>query len=254
MPDVLRASQELSLVRLKNAALAADVVRAREAFAVSLGLPSPAGASSKIELSAALQGLQRSCRAVPAHERSDVRAAAVAVATAERDVKSSTLAHLPTIDAVSSVVYASDTVIAIPERVNLSLNGLHTTWTVGGVLTLPLYDGGVRYGQRKESLGKLQIAQARLRRATEDATREATEAEQLIAIARERSVAARANRELAAEAARLTKFGFSNGHGTSFDLLETDRRLWIAEDDALVSEAALVSAQMIKLLVSSDCR
>jgi outer membrane protein TolC len=69
----------------------------------------------------------------------------------------------------------------------------------------------------------------------------------------ERLKSAQTNFELAAEAARLTRLAFSIGHGSTFDVLETERRLWLAEYDKAFSQAALNGARIGKLIADSDC-
>jgi outer membrane protein TolC len=251
--DVLRARQEVSLIHIRNTGLEEDVLRARQALGFVVGIPGVSDVDSELTTEQLLSGLTVACHAVDASNRADVRAAAMAVSVAQRDVTSSYLSHLPSIEAYSTVTYNSDITVSTPERVNLSTNGLHTTWLLGGVLTVPIYDGGVSYGERKENSGRLSVARAKLTQAVRSATQESREAEQLVKVRTERLKSAQTNFELAAEAARLTRLAFSIGHGSTFDVLETERRLWLAEYDKAFSQAALNGARIGKLIADSDC-
>jgi outer membrane protein TolC len=186
-------------------------------------------------------------------DRADIQSAKNSVQTATRDVTSSSLAYLPTIEAVTGLTYNSDINIFVPEEVSLSTNGLHTAGVAGAVLTVPLYDGGVRYGQRTESLGHLLQAQANLNRLKQDAVREVREAALSLEIAQQRLAAARANYDLAVEAARLMTRSFANGTSNAFDLLETQRRVWTAKHDLIVSEVDLSGAAAGRILAAAEC-
>jgi outer membrane protein TolC len=66
------------------------------------------------------------------------------------------------------------------------------------------------------------------------------------------AVAAR-TREIAAETARLTKVAYLNGSGTSFDLVDTARRLREAELDYTVKEFDVLRAKIAALLALATC-
>ena len=60
-------------------------------------------------------------------------------------------------------------------------------------------------------------------------------------------------RELAAETARLTKVSYVNGSATSFDLVDTARRLREAELDYTIKEFNVLRAKIAALLALSTC-
>ena len=60
-------------------------------------------------------------------------------------------------------------------------------------------------------------------------------------------------REIAAETARLTKVSYINGSATSFDLVDTARRLREAEVDYTVKEFDVLRAKIAALLALATC-
>ncbi len=69
--------------------------------------------------------------------------------------------YWPTVDAVSSLTYWSNE--------DATANGKHLTWTVGGLLTWELYDGGFRYGTREVYESDLVISKQNLTEAKRQA-------------------------------------------------------------------------------------
>jgi outer membrane protein TolC len=60
-------------------------------------------------------------------------------------------------------------------------------------------------------------------------------------------------RDIAAETARLTRIAYMNGTGTSFDLVDTARRLREAELDLTIKEFELTRAKITAFLALATC-
>src|SRR5262249_23676708 len=74
------------------------------------------------------------------HVRSDVRARAIEAQAADRIVRQAYADYLPFLGLVASPFYQNPAVPTIPT----------TGWQAQLVLTLPIYDGGLRYGREHE--------------------------------------------------------------------------------------------------------
>ena len=61
------------------------------------------------------------------------------------------------------------------------------------------------------------------------------------------------NRDLAAESVRLSRIAYTSGAGTSFDLVDTQRRLREAELDLAIKEFEVVRAKVAALLALATC-
>ena len=60
-------------------------------------------------------------------------------------------------------------------------------------------------------------------------------------------------RNIAKESQRLSRLAFINGNGTSFDLVDSARRLREAEIDVLIKEFQVFQARLTAFLSRSNC-
>jgi outer membrane protein TolC len=239
--DVLRAEQEVTLTRSDVVSADENLRRARENLGLALGSSEPYGVVPSIRPDA-----RSVCRPVDSPEtRADVKAARTRLDVAERNIKSVDLGFLPTVDFVSNLNYLSN------ERA--TANGNHVTWTIGGVLTWQLYDGGLRYGAKATARAERRIAEEQLTAAKRQVRLEILQAQRAVDVAQQNLAVTAKSRELAAEGARLARIAFLSGRGNSFDLIDADRRLRSAELELAVKEFGLVRAQIAALLALSTC-
>ncbi len=243
--DVLRVEGEASLSRSQVVTATENLIRAREALGTALGSSEAWGITPDIQLDSLAADAQRTC----SHEndieaRTDVRAAHANVGVAERHLKGIDYAYLPTVDAVSSFDLYSPV---------SGINNRHETWSVGGVLSWNLYDGGLRGGLRDSAKAAVDVAQADLSEAKRNASLQVAQALRAVQVAEADLAVAGKTREIDAETARLSKIQFLNGSGTSFDLVLTESALRVAEADLAVKEFNVTEAKIAALLALSTC-
>lgn len=243
--DVLRADQEVQLARAQVVATDEQLMRARESLGLTLGSTEGWGVTPDINLDTLAGDARASCRAEKdVATRPDVRAANAQVALAERGVGAVKWSYWPRVDAYSEV--------GVYPRPNPT-NDLHYTWNIGATLTWTLYDGGARYGQKSEAEANVRIARETATDTQRRAQLEVNQSIRGVKVAESNlAVSARA-REIAAETARLAKVAYINGSGTSFDLVDTARRLRDAELDFAVKEFDVLRARIAALLALSSC-
>jgi outer membrane protein TolC len=242
--DVLRIDQEVSLSRSQVVTANDGVLRARETLGSTLGSAEPYGVTPNIRLDALASDAQSTCRPADVLTRADVRAAAASVDVAKRNEAYVSRTYWPTVDAVSSLTYWSPV---------SPINNEHVTWSVGGVLNWNLYDGGLRYGTREQRTAEAHIANEQLSQAKRQARIEVTQAFRLVRTSEATLVVAAKTREIAAETARLTKVAYLNGSGTSFDLVDSARRLREADIDYTIKEFDVLRAKIAALLALATC-
>ncbi|MGE0322167.1 MAG: TolC family protein [Polyangiaceae bacterium] len=243
--DVLRAEQEVNLLRAQIVSADEGVRRSREALGLALGDSEAWSVNPRIKLDALARDTKGSCRAEPNVEsRPDVRAARAQLEVAERGVTSAQLGFAPTIDAISSLTYFE------PES---QINQEHVTWTIGAVLTWTIYDGGRRGGGEDVSRADMKLAEAKLDDAKRRARLEVTQARRSVEVALATLKVTGKTRDLARETARLSRLAFVNGSGTSFELVDSDRRLQEAEIDVAIKEFELVRARITAMLSLATC-
>jgi outer membrane protein TolC len=243
--DVLRAQQEVALNRAQIVASTESLVRAREALGLALGFPEPIGVSPEINLDALSQDAAQVCHSMATNqERADVRAARLNVAVATRASTRATLQTTPRLDLNSDF---TATTRPITE------NGKPLQWSIGAILTIPIYDGGVRYAARLSAAARTEQAAAQLEQVSRQSRLDVAQADRSVRVAAEALSVSTQSRDLAKEAKRLAELSFINGRGTNFELVDAQRRLQQAELDLAVKEFEGVRAQIAALLARADC-
>jgi outer membrane protein TolC len=244
--DVLRVEQEVSDSRAQVVTSHENLLRQREALGNALGSAEPWGVAPQIQLDTLSTDARVSCTVETSVDaRPDVRAANSAVKVAERGVKAIDYTFVPTVDAVSSLTYwSSDRITQNRERV---------TWTIGGLLSWNIYDGGLRYGSRAVRSADLEVSRQNVSDVRRRAQIEVSQAIRAVEVANATLAVATRSREIASETARLTRVAYLNGTGTSFDLVDSARRLRAAELDLAIKEFEVLRAKIAALLSLATC-
>jgi multidrug efflux system outer membrane protein len=244
--DVLRVEEEVQRARAQVIDADEAVRRARESLGLALGRSENYGVVPDIKLDELASDARASCRQeASVDQRPDIRAAQAEVEVAERRAKGVDWSYWPTVEAVSNLTYFSNE--------NATANGKHLTWTVGGVLTWTLYDGGFRYGTREVYESNLAISKQNLTEAKRQAQIEVAQATRAVQVAEANLAVSAKARDISAETARLSRVAYLNGSGTSFDLVDTARRLREAEIDLAIKEFEVMRAKIAALLALASC-
>lgn len=243
--DVLRAEQEVTLNRQKIINADENVERAREALGMALGFTEPWGVAPTLRLNELSLDAARVCRPVTlSTERSDVQALQKQQQVAERAIQSVDYQLAPTLDFTSDYNYTQP---------NFPQDAKPVQWSIGALLTVPLYDGGVRQAQRWQQQTQVQNAQNQIEQRSREVTIEMRQAERAVEVARRNHTVSLDLQRVAKETARLSQLSFVNGRGTSFELVEAARRSQEADLDLAVKEFELVRAQLLAHLVLANC-
>jgi outer membrane protein TolC len=240
--DVVRAEQDVALARVKLVSDDESLRKTREALGLALGESDAYGVPETISLNAIEQDMRASCSVAAPDQRADVLAARAELQVSERRVTDAKLALAPTAEVSSRLAVQSE---AQPT---------HVSWSIEATLTIPIWDGGSRYGAIHESRASLEQQRARVDATTRAALLEATQAVRAVNVAEQSRAVAEQARDLARETARLTQVAFESGTATSFDLIESGRRQREAELDLAVREFEVVKAKIAALLASASCR
>lgn len=241
--DVLRAEQEVANNRLDVVQADETVRRAREALGMALGFPDAWGVAPHIKVDELAADAKSVCSPVTDPElRSDVRAAKLNVEVSERGAESVKLGLAPTLDVVSDFSYTSDPRSPRP-----------VLWSIGAVLTVPIYDGGRLGAERDVNVATATVARQQLTDATRRARLEAVQAQRAVSVAESNFAVSRQARDIAGESARLARIAFVHGTGTSFDLVDSARTQRLSEIDVTIKEFEVVRARIAALLALSNC-
>jgi outer membrane protein TolC len=176
-------------------------------------------------------------------ERADLQAARANVESARDSRRQATAGYLPTLG-LSSGLNAFTTEPG-PGRV--------ATWSIAAVLSVPLFEGGLREGLVRERAGIEQQAAETLERTRRDVEVEVVRARRSVEVAESLVKTAAESLELAARTDQLTRRAFEVGRGSSLELVQSGASLRQAELLLALREFELVQARLDAFLTEARC-
>src|SRR5215468_8212483 len=196
--DIDRAQQDVAAARALLINGDEALRQAREALGQALGSATPLAVPAELDL----EGLERSvaltCRVAENIERrADVAAASQRAAIAERQIEDAELQFAPSLAVGSTAAYASAVTL-----------GPKATWALGATLTVPLYDGGARYGALRDARAAAEQARDALASVRVEAMIEVARATRAIAVDTAARAVAQDQRDLAARIDARTREGY----------------------------------------------
>jgi outer membrane protein TolC len=236
--DVARAEQELqsSLAQLESALGA--LAKAQEDLGVATGTDGPLEAVEEPSLGApdavdsALQDAEG--------KRTDVLAAKSRQKAAEVSDNGKWSDYTPLLSAVFQPFYQNPPSLTTPE----------TGWQAQLVLTLPLYDGGLRYGQQKERHALSTTANAQLDALLQQAHDEVRSGFELVKHSDLALTASQKSAKAAHEALDLATVAYKAGATTNLEVIDAERRARDADLAVAQAEDAARRARL-ELLAAS---
>ena len=241
--DLVRAPQDVATARAVIAPADESLLQSEEALAIIIGTPGSVGVGVDLE------GLEKELKTFcgdtsPSEkERLDVTVAKKRIEVAERNVNDITLKFVPTLTASASAGY-----------VGLAFQGPFVPqWSVSAILSIPIYDGGVRYGEKRDRLALVEQARARAIQTEIASMVERAQSRRSLDVSTAARASAREARDLAAEADRLAKVAYAAGIGTNFDLIDAGRRLREAETQLVLRDLDVARARFALPFVEGSC-
>jgi outer membrane protein TolC len=244
--DVIRAQQDVETARATLVTGDESLRQAREALGLALGLPQQVGVTKDVNLDGLVKAALDTCKAADSVEdRADVAAARTRVDAAKRRVDDVYYLFLPTLNAQSTASYDAP----IPSSAGSTVS----SWNIGAVLTVPLWDGGVRYGTLRQNRALEDEARQTLESTRRQATVQVEQARRSVTVAEAAEMVAKNARVLAAENDRLTRTGYIEGQGTSLELVTAASALREAEITLALRQFDLVKARVTAILALANC-
>ena len=238
--DDARAEQELRTdeAQLKNAETA--LVRAQSALAVLLSEEDLIDAADDVVLNAApADATAAAAAAEGARQRSDVRALEARRAAAEHLQRDEWVLYAPSLLAQAMAFKQIETPLQPG-----------TGWQAGLVLTIPFYDGGLRYGVRKEREANQEEARAQLDAILRQVSVEVRTTLRVVGNSDQSLGAARAAAASANIAATLADKSYRAGASTDIEVVDAERRARDAESQVALAEDAARQARLDLLLAT----
>jgi outer membrane protein TolC len=242
--DVVRVRQDVEVAREALVSGDEQLRRAREALGLALGFEEPVGVSPSLSLDGLVTDTRNVCAPLDTlGERPDLVAARAQLESARESRRQASAGYLPTLGLTSN------------------LNGFTTepgfgrlaTWNIAAVLSVPLWEGGLRQGVVAEREGAEQQAAAALERTRRDVELEVARARRGVEVAEALVKTATESRALAERTDQLTRRAFEVGRGGSLELVQSAAALRRAELTLALREFELVQARLDAFLTEARC-
>ncbi|MBV9945852.1 MAG: TolC family protein [Myxococcales bacterium] len=241
--DIDRAEQDVAAARTQVVTGDESLRQSREALGLALGSPISIAAPGDLDLSLFEETVAATCRMnAEVEARADVSAARERVRLAERAVSDVWLQFVPSVSVISQLAWGSQ-----------ALFGPQTTWNVEGVLNVPIWDGGARYGRLRDAGAAADQARQALAQARRGALVNVTQSQRAIEVARASRDLAQRQRDLAARIDQRTREGYLHGLGTSLDLVTSAQALRQAEINLVLLQFQASQARINAVLANADC-
>ncbi|MCA1828390.1 MAG: TolC family protein [Myxococcales bacterium] len=172
--------------------------------------------------------------------RTDVRLSRERQEAARKVLRDSYADYLPLLTAVIAPFYQHPPTLTVPE----------TGWQAQLLLTIPLYDGGARYGLRRERSATYEEAKVQAAGLMLEVRSELRTAFEEVKRADQSLSAARQAAKLAHDALEMTMLAYREGATNDLEVVDAERRSRDADTAALVAEDTARQAR-IDLLAAS---
>ena len=219
------------------------LLQSREALGAALGSPLAISPPGGLDLDQFEAAVARTCHLNDEIDRRpDVAAARGQVDIAERRVHEAELLFSPTLSVGSQ--FADN---------NVAVLGPTKTWNVQGILTVPLYDGGARYGALRDARAAAEQARQNLVATRLNAIVGSAQAQRLVGVRQAAREVSRRQVDLDQRIDARTRDGYANGFGNSLDLVTSAQNLRQAQIDLAVLEYQVAEARADAVLTNAEC-
>jgi outer membrane protein TolC len=236
--DAVRAQQELATSESQVQQALAGLVKAREALGVLVAGEAPIDTADEANLGDVppLAGALDDART----RRADVKLIEKRIEASEHAVRDNWTDYSPYLTGVFQPFYQN------PPSLTQPLTG----WQAQLVLTVPFYDGGLRYGQAQERAAIRDEAKLALDLALRQAKSDVRAAFESLKRADDALVAAKQAADLARQALELATLAYSAGATTNIEVIDAERRARDAETAAVIAEDGARQARLDLLAAS----
>jgi multidrug efflux system outer membrane protein len=241
--DVDRGLRDAESARRLIIAGDESLLEAREALGAALGSPVAISPPGGLDMDQFEGAVTRTCRQNDdIDRRPDVAAARGQVAIAERRVHEAELLFSPSLSVASQ--FADN---------NVAVLGPTKTWDVQGILNVPLYDGGARYGALRDARAAAEQARQNLIAIRLNAIVGAAQAERLVGVRQAARDVSKRQVDLDQRIDDRTRDGYANGLGNSLDLVTSAEDLRQAQIDLALLEYQVAEARADAVLINAEC-
>jgi len=243
--DVVRAQQNAANARSTLVSGDESLREAREALGLALGVPEETGVAPDVDMDGLARDTMQSCQMVPdINDRPDIAALRMNLEVAKRNLRNVYMAFAPTLNAQSTMTYVSPAP---------AFGAPNPTWNVQAILSIPWFDGGIRYGNLRNARAAQDIAQQNLEAARRNAIIQVIQARRGLEVAEQSDKVATEQRDLAAQNDQMTQTAYMAGQGTSLELVTASEAHRQAELNLALADFNVVKARILAVLALATC-
>jgi outer membrane protein TolC len=242
--DIVRAQQNAANARAALVSGDETLREAREALGLALGVPVETGVAPGLRIDAFADDALRAC--IPlgnVDERPDIAAARTNLEVAKRTLRNTWFSYLPTVTGQAQLAATSVPPQGYP----------NPTFSIGAVLTVPIWDGGTRIGNLRNARAAEDIADQTLEGLKRAAIIQVEQAQRGLDVAQTTDRVALEQRDLAAQNDHMTQTAWMHGQGTSVDLVTASAAHRQAEVALAVADFSVVKARLSATLALATC-
>jgi outer membrane protein TolC len=234
--DDARAEQELRSDEAQVSAVRAGLIRAQSALGTLLSEDHLVDARADVELPApaGAEVIEEARKT-----RSDVRALDMRLQAAQHLRRDDWAYYAPVLSVVAQAFAQTETALQPPKG-----------WQAQLVLSIPLYDGGYRYGVRRERRALEEEARVQWEAALRQVSIEVRASLEALRAADDSLRSARTAAQAAQTAAKLADLAYRAGATTNLEVIDAERRARDADSAAALAEDSARQARL-DLLVAS---
>ena len=236
--DVLRSNQDLSTAQAQLAVARGGLTKAQEALGVLMASNAAVDTAGDPVLTDA--PASRQAGETTAEKRSDIAALQERSAVAQRSASLSWADYLPLVSVLVQPF------LQTPETQTTPAAG----WQAQIVLSLPLYEGGLRYGQQDERVAIANQAKVAIDGALRQAKADVRAAFESVRAGDEALKQTQSAADLAHQTYQLTETSYKAGATNELDVIDAQRRARDADSFVVIAEDAARQARL-DLLASS---
>jgi len=235
--DAVRATQQVATTAATVQRASIALSRSQEALGILLGEERPVSVAVDPELSATPDV---AVATTESEHRTDMKAARARREAADKRVRDNWVDYLPLLLGQFQPFYQTPATLTVPQ----------TGWQAMLLLSLPIYDGGARYGAHDERTvlrDQADLALTNLMRQARSEVRVAFEAQRS---ANAELVSARAAAQSAHDAEEMTTMAYKAGASTNLEVIDAERQARDADTAVAVAEDSLRQARLDLLIAS----
>lgn len=240
--DVARLKQDSALAKAQVVTAVEAVRQTRENLGIALGIDEPVTVAPGFQLNGMVAQVPPICRAVAGiEERPDVKAAFSQIDVAHRGVLDVQAQYFPSLG------------LRMGTQAFFLPGAVFPIWNLQAVLTVPIWDGGARYGAYRDARAQEKQAETRHEAKLREARVDLERARRGIAVAQDSRAQIAEALAQAEQTETLTRKAWDNGAGDSLELVTAasavrNQRLALALKDYDV-----LRARVVALFALSEC-